>query len=169
MQDNFQQSSMPHYSTATSIDGNGTNEGHCSFTTKYHGQGHTPIKIYPSLSTFLLLSQTQNNKTAIDSNLAESFFHFLGPKCDFLDAEKLAQGIEISTVFSFFFSLSFFLRRKRGSGVRYHEVSISTQVPDSYSDAVPRQWMREERLVIAFCSFWLICNDSFLFHSAHRR
>ena len=73
MQDNFQQSSMPHYSTATSIDGNGTNEGHCSFTTKYHGQGHTPIEIYPSLSTFLLLTQTQNNKTAIDSNLAESF------------------------------------------------------------------------------------------------
>ena len=146
MQDNFQQSSMPHYSTATSIDGNGTNEGHCSFTTKYHGQGHTPIKIYPSLSTFLLLSQTQNNKTAIDSNLAESFFHFLGPKCDFLDAEKLAQGIEISTVFSFFFLSLFLFRRKRGSGVRYHEVSISTQVPDSYSDAVPRQWMREERI-----------------------
>ena len=65
--------------------------------------------------------------------------------------------------------LFFFLRWKRGSGVRYHEASISTQVPDSYSDAVPRQWMREERLVIAFCPFWLICNDSFLFHSAHRR
>ena len=113
MQDNFQQSSMPHYSTATSIDGNGTNEGHCSFTTKYHGQGHTPIKIYPSLSTFLLLSQTQNNKTAIDSNLAESFFHFLGPKCDFLDAGKLAQGIEISTVFFFFLSLFLSSTKKR--------------------------------------------------------
>ena len=125
MQDNFQQSSMPHYSTATSIDGNGTNEGHCSFTTKYHGQGHTPIKIYPSLSTFLLLSQTQNNKTAIDSNLAESFFHFLGPKCDFLDAEKLAQGIEISTVFSFFsLSLSFFDEKE---GVVYDTTRFPSQ------------------------------------------
>ena len=125
MQDNFQQSSMPHYSTATSIDGNGTNEGHCSFTTKYHGQGHTPIKIYPSLSTFHLLSQTQNNKTAIDSNLAESFFHFLGPKCDFLDAEKLAQGIEISTIFSLFFlSLSFFDEKE---GVVYDTTRLPSQ------------------------------------------
>jgi len=92
MQDNFQQSSMPHYSTATSIDGNGTNEGHCSFTTKYHGQGHTPIKIYPSLSTFLLLSQTQNNKTAIDSNLAESFFSFPGSKVRLSRRGEVGQG-----------------------------------------------------------------------------
>ena len=68
MQDNFEQSSLLHYAIATSIDGNGTNEGHCSLTTKYHGQGHTPIQIFFfRVFHFSSPSQTQNNKTAIDS------------------------------------------------------------------------------------------------------
>ena len=99
MQDNFQQSSMLHYATATSIDGNGTNEGHCSLTTKYHGQDYAPIQIYPSLSLFLLFPKPKTTKRRLIEFSVESYFHFLGPKCDFLNAEKLAQEIEISTVF----------------------------------------------------------------------
>ena len=65
MQDNFQQSSMLHYATATSIDGNGTNEGHCSLTTKVEGEGKfTNIKPRTWFSHHLTglpeLSQIQN-------------------------------------------------------------------------------------------------------------
>jgi len=124
------------------------------------------------IQVFLLFSfflKPKKNKMAIDSNLAESFFSFPGSKVRLSWRGEVGPRNWDFNGFYFFFFLSFFLRWKRGSGVRYHEASISTQVPDSYSDAVPRQWMREERLVIAFCPFWLICNDSFLFHSAHRR
>ena len=125
------------------------------------------IQVFLLFSFFLKPKTTKRQLIQIWLN--HSFISWV-QSATFLTRKSWPKELRFQRFFLFFFfSLSFFLRRKRGSGVRYHEVSISTQVPDSYSDAVPRQWMREERLVIAFCPFWLICNDSFLFHSAHRR
>jgi len=77
------------------------------------------IQVFLLFSFFLKPKTTKRQLIQIWLNHS---FHFLGPKCDFLDAEKLAQGFNF--IFFSSFSLSFFDEKE---GVVYDTTRLPSQ------------------------------------------